>query len=59
MNERVFLRTKDVASMLGVTTNVLERLRREKRGPKWYCLGSSVRYDKADVERFIEQSVRE
>ena len=58
MSERVFLKPQEVCDMLNITRCMLDRWRQEKREPKWYRLGGSIRYDKADIEEFIELSAR-
>ena len=56
MSERMFLKTEDAANMLNMNKRVLEQWRWYGKGPKYYRIGScSIRYDKADIERFIER----
>jgi predicted DNA-binding transcriptional regulator AlpA len=49
-----YLTTFQVAQMAGFTPKALERLRAERKGPRFYKIGASVRYRVADVRAWIE-----
>ena len=50
---RRFLTKKEVAAMFGITECHLDSLRRENAFPS-IKLGAAVRFDVADVEKWIE-----
>ncbi len=43
-----------VAEMLGMPTGCLRNWRLKGKGPKFYKLGKSVRYDRAEVMAWLE-----
>lgn len=54
------LTTWEAAAMLGVSRDVLERMRREDRGPAWIKVsgdlgkgGGQIRYRRVDVEQYL------
>lgn len=49
---------KEVAEFLRTSENQLSRLRYEGHGPRFIKLGRSVRYRWADVQAWIDASVR-
>ena len=48
-----YLTTPEVAQMLRVSVQTLERHRRERRGLPYIKLEGTVRYRRADVERHL------
>jgi len=48
-----YLRTTEVARMLGVSVQTLERHRRENCGLPYVRLEGAIRYRRADVERYL------
>lgn len=57
MLNKEFITTKEFAEMLGVTENTIVIWRTKGFGPKYYKLGRSVRYKKADVEAWIDENI--
>ena len=55
--DRVLVDIAWVAARLGVTPRMVRRLVQERR-IQHYKLGGRIRFDPADVERFIEESRR-
>ena len=55
--DRVLVDIAWVAARLGVTARMVRRLVQERR-IQHYKLGGRIRFDPADVERFIEESRR-
>jgi predicted DNA-binding transcriptional regulator AlpA len=57
-SKKKLLTTKEVAELLGLEVNTLDKWRINKsNGPAWIYVGKgkrSVRYDQADVDAFIE-----
>lgn len=49
------LRTRDLAEMLNVDVSTIYRWRRNGFGPRSIKVGGLVRYDKADVQRYIDE----
>jgi predicted DNA-binding transcriptional regulator AlpA len=56
--EKEFLTEKEVAAKLKLSTRVLQFWRQVGDGPNWYKIGRFVRYDSADINRFIESGLR-
>ena len=50
--------SKQVASMLGVPEGTLRYWRSVGLGPVWHKLEGSIRYDLADVLRYVESNRR-
>lgn len=52
-----FLRPKELARELGLTTAALEKWRRKGRGPRFHRLGSPrvVAYARADVDAWLAE----
>lgn len=46
---------REVAGILRVTVQCLQKWRLEKKGPEYIKLGKRVRYDPAALERFIDE----
>lgn len=58
-NKYELLRVREVADMLKVADRTLQTWRRRGMGPPYInATGGSVRYRRADVESWIERSVR-
>lgn len=55
--ERV-LNQKEAATLLGVSTRTLERLRVTGNGPRFTRLGRLVRYRQCDLSDFIDSNLR-
>ena len=49
----------EAATRLGVRTQTLARWRVEGRGPRFIKVGRAVRYRESDLERWIEERLRE
>jgi predicted DNA-binding transcriptional regulator AlpA len=49
-----FLKTKDVAALLGKSEWYVKQLRRAKSGPPYYKIGKSVRYERGEVMQWLE-----
>lgn len=56
--EKQLLNERRVAQMLDVTVRVLQYWRQVGDGPNWYKVGRFVRYDAADINRFLESGLR-
>lgn len=50
-----FLTTKEVAELLGVTAVTLSNWRKKNCGPPTYRIGGEVRYEREDLERWLEE----
>lgn len=51
------LNRKQAAEFLGVSTETLRRWEKEGEGPPFYRLSEKkIRYEKADLEAFLEES---
>ncbi len=60
LSELDFMWPKEVAHLFGMSEAALANKRsRGTGGPAWYKFGGKVRYDRADVERYIESCRRE
>jgi hypothetical protein len=46
----------EAAVLLGLSPATLKKWRRTRRGPRYYCLGSAVRYKREDLEAFVSES---
>ena len=55
MNTIDWLTEKEAAEMLRISLATLRRWRRRREGPPWFRIGRVPRYQREDVERFIEQ----
>jgi predicted site-specific integrase-resolvase len=53
------LTEREVADRLGIAVTTLRRWRWARRGPTWLKIGSAVRYEPTDLERFIEAGRQE
>lgn len=49
----------EVAALFDVTVSLLANWRCQGKGPRYVKLGGRVKYRKADVEEFINNSVRQ
>ena len=58
MHEPRFLKTSEAARILGLQSKTLERWRWAGRGPAYRKLGSAVRYDSRELERWAESCRR-
>jgi len=47
--------TEEVAEMLGISPRTLEGWRLRNMGPKFVRVGANVRYDMADVKRYLTE----
>ena len=52
--QKQYLTAKEVSEMTGISENRLAKLRCYKQGPRFAKIGKSVRYQKADVESWLE-----
>jgi excisionase family DNA binding protein len=48
------LDSQDAARLLGMSVRNMERLRADRRGPRFIRLGKLVRFREADIEAYIE-----
>lgn len=48
------LNEKEVATLAGVSTSWLQKLRLTGTGPQYYKLGKAVRYAEDDVRRWLD-----
>lgn len=55
MNAIDWLTEAEAAEMLRISLATLRRWRRRHEGPRWFRIGRVPRYQREDVERFIEQ----
>jgi len=55
---QVLLTEKDAAARLSLSTRTLQLWRRTGEGPSFIKMGAAVRYRPADVDAFLESSVR-
>ena len=44
------------AALLRLSPSTLKKWRRTRRGPRYYRLGSAVRYKREDLEAFVSES---
>lgn len=56
--QRTLMDPHRAAAFLGVAVSTLARWRVEGRGPRWSKLGSSVRYDVADLHAWVDAQRR-
>ena len=49
------LKTREAARRLGVASGTLSNWRHRGQGPAFVRLGRAIRYDEADLARFIAQ----
>jgi hypothetical protein len=56
--DKKFINTKELSTLLDIPEGTLRQWRCSGVGPSWHKMRRSVRYDKAEVERFIHQSER-
>lgn len=49
-----FYSPAELAELLGVKRETLVKWRKRKTGPAYYRVGLKIRYDSADVERWME-----
>jgi hypothetical protein len=49
-----FITARQAALRLGLTYRSLEQQRNEGRGPRYFKFGNEVRYDPADIERYLK-----
>ena len=49
---------KDVAGLICITTRALQNWRLRGGGPEYVKIGRSVRYQRSDVMKFIEERKR-
>lgn len=55
-----YLNTKELAGILNLKINTLERWRTNRNGPfKWLKIGSRVLYDRADIIAYLESQKRD
>jgi predicted DNA-binding transcriptional regulator AlpA len=52
----IVLTPKELADLLKVTEEHLERMRAKRQGPKWIYLGRLVRYRSIDVQVWLEEN---
>lgn len=50
------LTTKEVAHLLKLAENSVYKMRKEGRGPKWFKIEGSVRYEYAEILKWIDKS---
>ncbi len=55
---RRLLRESEAAQMLSLEVSTLRRWRWSGRGPRFLKLGGAVRYDRTDIDAFVEASRR-
>lgn len=53
LSRPVHFTTREAAEYLGLAWRTLERWRADGVGPAYLKLGGAVRYDRADLDRFI------
>ena len=58
MAERELFDPTDAANYLGLAVQTLSRWRVEGGGPPYLKLGSRVRYDRADLDEWLDQRRR-
>lgn len=49
---------RELADMLGLSVSTIRNWRWKGTGVPWLKVGSRVRYDRRDVERYLEESRR-
>lgn len=54
--QRIMLDTDRAADYLGVKPGLLAKWRHRKMGPKHTALVGAIRYDRADLDRFIDEN---
>lgn len=54
----ILLGTKQVAEMLSIPEGTLRYWRKTGIGPSWIKLEGSIRYDLADVQKYVERNRR-
>lgn len=50
--------TAEAATILTISPRTLENWRARQEGPPYKKLGTNVRYDTADLEKWLEESAR-
>lgn len=50
--------TAEAATLLTLSSRTLENWRARKQGPPWRKLGTAVRYDTEDLEKWLEESAQ-
>ncbi len=50
------LTQEEAAGLLCLSPTTLKKWRRTRRGPRYYRLGSAVRYKREDLEAFVSES---
>jgi len=53
---RPLLDENEAAKLLCLSPSTLKKWRRTRRGPRYYRLGSAVRYKREDLEAFVSES---
>ena len=53
---QALLTEDDAAAVLALSPSTLKKWRRTRRGPRYYRLGSAVRYKREDLEAFVSES---
>lgn len=49
-----YLSARQVAQLTGFSAKILETYRAQKRGPKYFKVGTNIRYRVADVREWME-----
>ncbi len=52
----IVLTPKELAELMQVTEEHLERMRAKRQGPPWVYLGRPVRYRRVDVHEWLEHN---
>jgi len=53
--DKLVVRERVAAKMIGVSTSALRRWRAERRGPRFIRLERAIGYRLADIEEFLDQ----
>ena len=56
MTEINWLTEPEAAKLLGVSLATLRRMRAAGIGPAWHRIGHAVKYQREEIDRFIEES---
>jgi len=57
--ELAALRDTEVSQLIGISRSGLRQWRRRRRGPRYFRIGRLIRYQLADVQRFLDANAVE
>lgn len=54
-NQQFIVGEKKAANAMGLAVQTLRNMRHQRRGPVYYKIGRSVRYDLRDIEIYLQK----